>query len=363
VSRKFLNSMRKKKAKVAVGLSGGIDSSFAAYLLKKQGYDVCGFTLKFYPQDNRCCDLDGLYQAQRLCGKLDIPHYTIEATDFFKKEIVDYFLASYLSGLTPNPCSFCNRLVKFGYLFEKIRAMGFDFLSTGHYAGITKRKGYFLLKTARDSAKSQEYFLSLVKPEILARVIFPLGSYTKSEVKKISQKEKLMFQERPESQDICFVKEKQYHTFIEKNLENPHNYCGDIRHINGEVLKRHKGIYYFTYGQRTGLGIGWSEPLYVLRINESDNSVIVGERKYLAKKNFIVGGINSFIDWNKYFSGGNPADVKVKIRYNSKLYDCEPEFNGERILVNLKTAAEAITPGQIAVFYHKNAVLAAGIIE
>ncbi|MFA5196654.1 MAG: tRNA 2-thiouridine(34) synthase MnmA, partial [Bacteroidales bacterium] len=265
------------KKKVAVGLSGGIDSSFAAYLLKKQGYDVYGFTLKFYPQDNRCCDLEGLYQAERLCSKLDIPHYTIDATDFFKKEIVDYFVASYLSGLTPNPCSFCNRLVKFGYLFEKIRAMGFNFLSTGHYANIVKRKGTFLLKCAKDTIKSQEYFLALVKPQILPHLIFPLGSYTKDKVKKIAQKEKLMFQERKESQDICFVKERQYYGFIEKMLKEPQKYYGDIRHINGKVLGRHKGVYYFTYGQRTGLGISWHEPLYVLAVNEQRNCVIVGE--------------------------------------------------------------------------------------
>lgn len=351
------------KKKVAVGLSGGIDSSFAAYLLKKQGYDVCGFTLKFYPQDNRCCDLDGLYQAQRLCGKLDIPHYIIDTTDLFKKEIVDYFITSYLSGLTPNPCSFCNRLVKFGYLFEKIRAMGFDFLSTGHYANIIKRKEYFLLKCAQDTVKSQEYFLSLIKPEILPYLIFPLGKFTKDKVKKISRKEKLMFQERKESQDICFVKEKQYYTFIEKMLENPQVYCGDIRHINGKVLGRHKGIYYFTYGQRAGLGISWHEPLYVLKVNEQSNCVIVGEKKYLAKENFSVKNINSFVDWKNYFSANKPTDIKVKIRYNSKFYDCVPELKGEKILVTLKAAAPAVTPGQIAVFYHKDAVLAAGVIE
>lgn len=353
----------RKKAKVAVGLSGGIDSSFAAYILKKQGYDVCGFTLKFYPEENRCCDLDGLYQAQRLCSKLDIPHYTIDATDFFKKEIVDYFVTSYLSGLTPNPCSFCNRLIKFGYLFEKIRAMGFDYLSTGHYANIIKRKGYFLLKGAKDTFKSQEYFLSLIKPEILPYLFFPLGNYTKEKVKKIAKKEKLMFQERKESQDICFVKEKQYYTFIDKLIKNPQDYCGQIRHINGKVFGRHKGIHYFTYGQRSGLGIGWHEPLYVLRVNECDNSVVVGEKSHLAKESFSVKNVNNFVSWSDYFNNKKPRDIKVKIRYNSKLHDCNLEFKKEKIMVSLKTAAEAITPGQVAVFYHNDAVLAAGVIE
>ncbi|MDD4183470.1 MAG: tRNA 2-thiouridine(34) synthase MnmA, partial [Candidatus Omnitrophica bacterium] len=251
----------------------------------------------------------------------------------------------------------------FGYLFEKIRAMGFNFLSTGHYASIVKRKKHLLLKCAKDIVKSQEYFLSLIKPEILTHLIFPLGSYTKDKVKKISQKEKLMFQERKESQDICFVKEKQYYNFIEKTLKDPQNYYGNIRHINGKILGRHKGIYYFTYGQRTGLGISWHEPLYVLEVNERDNAVIVGEKKYLAKENFSVKNINSFVNWKSYFPDNKLTDIKVKIRYNSKLYDCVPELKGERILVTLKTAAEAITPGQIAVFYHKGAVLAAGVIE
>ncbi|MDD4954447.1 MAG: tRNA 2-thiouridine(34) synthase MnmA [Candidatus Omnitrophica bacterium] len=353
----------KKKAKVAVGLSGGIDSSFAAYLLKKQGYDVCGFTLKFYPEENRCCDLDGLYQAQRLCSKLGIAHYTLDTTDFFKKEIVNYFVTSYLSGLTPNPCSFCNRLVKFGYLFEKVKAMGFDFLSTGHYVNIIKRKDYLLLKTAKDAFKSQEYFLGLIKPQALSSLIFPLGNYTKEKVKKIAKKEKLMFQERKESQDICFVKEKQYHMFIDKVIKNHQDYYGDILHVSGKVLGRHKGIYYFTYGQRAGLRVSWQEPLYVLRVSESDKSVIVGEKKYLAKENFSVANANWFIDRENYFKGRNPEDIKVKIRYNSKFHDCSLDFEGEKIKVNLKTAAEAVTPGQIAVFYHKDAVLAAGVIE
>jgi tRNA-specific 2-thiouridylase len=172
-----------------------------------------------------------------------------------------------------------------------------------------------------------------------------------------------MFQERKESQDICFVKEKQYYAFIEKNLNNRQDYSGDIRHVNGKVLGRHKGIYYFTYGQRTGLGISWHEPLYVLKVDESDNSVVVGEKKYLSKNKFSVKNINSFINWKKYFPDGNFCGVQVKIRYNSKLYDCSLEPKEERILVALKNEAEAITPGQIAVFYHKNAVLAAGVIE
>jgi tRNA-specific 2-thiouridylase len=351
------------KKKVAVGLSGGIDSSFAAYLLKKQGYDVCGFTLKFYPQDNRCCDLDGLYQAQRLCAKLKIPHYVIDTAEFFKKEIVGYFIKNYLDGFTPNPCSFCNRAVKFGELFEKIRAMGFDYLATGHYSRIVSKNDIFLLKCAVDKNKSQEYFLSLIKPQVLPFLIFPLGSYTKDKVKKISQKEKLMFQERKESQDVCFVKEKQYYNFIEKTIEAPQKYYGEIRHLNGKVLGRHKGLYYFTIGQRAGLGISWNEPLYVLNLDEKTNTVIVGERKYLAKNHFTVASLNYFINPNDLFNQREKNNLCVKIRYNSQFYPCSIAANNAKIKVKLREEATAITPGQIAVFYERDTVSAAGVID
>lgn len=353
----------KKKIKVAVGLSGGIDSSCAAYLLKKQGYDICGFTLKLYPQDNHRYDLDSLYQARRLCAKLGIPHYPIDVTDFFKKEIIDYFIKSYLSGFTPNPCSFCNRLVKFGYLFEKIRTMGFDCLATGHYVKLSKRNGIFLLKRAKDAEKSQEYFLSLIKPHTLKHVIFPLGNYEKSKVRDICRKEKLMFQERKESQDVCFIKNRQYCNFIESNITEANKYYGKICHVGGKVLGNHKGIYYFTYGQRAGLGVSWKEPLYVLAINDKDNSIIVGEKQYLNKKSFTVNDINFFIDWSRYFPKGVPRGVKVKIRYNSKLHDCDLELRGKEIAVRLKNGVEAITPGQIAAFYRKAEIFAAGVIK
>ena len=197
--------MRKK---VAIGLSGGIDSSVAAYLLVEQGYEVVGFTLKFSPQDNRCCDLDSLYQAQRLCDKLNIPHYILDAGSIFKKEIIDYFIESYLTALTPNPCSYCNRLIKFGYFFEKIKGLDMDFLATGHYARLEKDNDVFVLKKNKDKKKTQEYFLSLVKPEVLPYLLFPLSSYSKVEVIKIARDKKILFKEREESQDVCFVNDK-----------------------------------------------------------------------------------------------------------------------------------------------------------
>ena len=352
------------KKKIAVGLSGGIDSSFAAYILHKKGYDVAGFTLKFYPEDNRCCDLDSLHQAKRLCHKLGIPHYVLDVNDIFDKQIVNYFVDSYLKGLTPNPCSYCNRYLKFGYLLQKIKSLGFDFLATGHYARIAKRKGEFFLKQAKDKFKSQEYFLALIEPTVLKHLVFPVGDYTKLEVKKIAQKEQLMFKERKESQDICFVKEKPYHKFIESNSKCSNAFIGKIRHIDGTVLGEHKGIYYFTYGQRSGLGISWKEPLYVVGIDEKDNTVLVGEKKCLYKKYFTVSSLNWFTDIKKFLKNNQKQNnLGVKIRYNSDFYKCHIDFDKEKVSVELLDAAYAITPGQIAVFYNKDVVLGAGVID
>lgn len=344
------------KKKVAVGLSGGIDSSFAAYLLHQQGFDVVGVTLKFQPQDNRCCDLDSLYQAQRLCHKLEIPHYVFDVKDIFQEKIISYFVKDYLSGLTPNPCAFCNRFIKFGYLYQKIKSLGIDYLATGHYVRLKKNNGNILLQSAKDVKKSQEYFLALVNPAILDQLIFPLGDYLKDDVKQIVKNEKVFFKERKESQDICFINGKAYQNFIEENITNRNDYIGFIKYIDGRTLGTHKGTYYFTYGQREGLGIAWREPLYVVGIDSKNKTVIVGERKYLGQNKLQVTNCNWFIGAKNY------ENIKVRIRYNSPAYDCNLTINGNDVEVNLKSTIEAVTPGQIAVFYDNDLVLGAGII-
>ncbi|MBU2473347.1 MAG: 7-cyano-7-deazaguanine synthase, partial [Candidatus Omnitrophica bacterium] len=198
------------KKRIAVGLSGGVDSSVAAYLLKKKGWEVVGFTLKFHPQENRCCDSESLEQAERLCHRLKIPHYLLDASGMFQKKIIDYFIESYLNGQTPNPCAFCNRFIKFGVFLDKIKSLGIDYLATGHYARLGRKGKDYFFRKAKDGNKSQEYFLALVKPEILKSLVFPLGGYTKPQVKRIAKTKKLLFKERKESQDVCFVKDKTY---------------------------------------------------------------------------------------------------------------------------------------------------------
>jgi tRNA-specific 2-thiouridylase len=345
------------KEKIAVGLSGGIDSSFAAYLLNKEGFQVIGFTLKFYPEENRCCDLDSLYQAQRLCHKLGIPHYTIDVRDLFKREIINYFIESYLQGLTPNPCSFCNRLIKFGYLLKKIQSLGITYLATGHYVRIKKKDKKAFLAMAKDKKKSQEYFLSLIEPFSLNHLIFPLGEYTKGEVREITHREKLIFKERSESQDICFIKDGSYPKFIEDSISNLEHYRGKIKYIKGGILGTHRGIYNFTTGQREGLGISWKNPLYVYDIQSDTTTVIVAEREYLYKDKFAVSSCNWFISPTKF------KDISVKIRYNSPSYPCEIEVEGEKALVYLKEKVDSISPGQIATFYWKDLVLGGGVIS
>lgn len=345
------------KKKIAVGLSGGIDSSFAAYLLKKEGWDVIGFTLKFYPQENRCCDLDSLYQAQRLCDNLEIPHYVIDVGEIFKKEIIEYFIGSYIRGLTPNPCAFCNRLIKFGCFLEKVRSFGIDYLATGHYAKVVKENNSFFLKRAKDEKKSQEYFLSLINPDALKNLIFPLADFTKEEVKKIARKEKVMFKERKESQDVCFVGEKSYIEFIENSIPLTQEYRGNIKHVSGDILGRHAGIYYFTCGQREGLGVSWKEPLYVIDVDAENKTIVVGEKKYLSKDRFMVSSLNWFALPAKC------SGIKVKIRYNSPFYECRIEPREDKVLVLLNDRVDAVTAGQVAAFYDRDTLIGGGIIE
>lgn len=351
------------KKRVAVALSGGVDSSFAAYLLKKKGWDVVGFTIKFFSEDDRCRDLDSLDLARRLCYRLDIPHYTLDSAELFRKEIINYFIESYLQGLTPNPCVYCNRLIKFGSFFEKLRALGINRLATGHYIRLVNKRGACLLKRGRDSKKSQEYFLALLDRSVLKHLMFPLGNYTKAEVKRAAKLKKLIYKDRSESQDVCFVGGDSYPEFIEKNRSDYYKYSGPIRHIGGEVLGRHKGIYNYTYGQRSGLGVAWKEPLYVTGIDSRDNSVIVGERSSLPKDIFKVNSLNWLYTFRRYRPyAGKMNNVNVKVRYNSRPIPCVLKVKGDSAEVRLLKKVDSLAPGQLAAFYRRDLLLGGGII-
>ncbi len=340
------------KKKIALALSGGADSGLAAYILKKKGWQVTGFTLKLYSG----CNDQGVIQAKRICDFLKINHHTLDIQDLFKKQVVNYFIKSYLEGLTPNPCTFCNLRIKFGFLLDKVKAMGIDCLATGHYARLVKKNSSILIRQAKDKKKSQEYFFALVPQKVFNNVVFPLGELTKQEVKTMGIEQKIFRSFQKESQDVCFVKNSCYSEFIEANVIDSYQYTGDILHVSGKKIGRHMGIYRYTYGQRAGLGISWPKPLYVVDINPRNKVIIVGEREFLYTDSFIVNSVNWFFD---------PAEanhITVRLRYNSSTYNCKIKAEGLQTAVFLDKMVEAVTPGQIAAFYVGDFLLGGGII-
>ena len=345
--------MKDKKSTVCIALSGGIDSCFSAHLLKQQGYTLKAVTLAapFFPDTV-------VTRSKEFCEQLDIEHHVLDISADFQKQVIDYLISSYCLGLTPNPCALCNRKVKFSLLLDYALGLGCEFLATGHYARIYRDKGGPFLGPAGDKNKSQEYFLALIKKQVLDKVIFPLSELTKKEVTDHMEKNYPCLKESPESQEICFIKNKKYREFIEKRIPDPYRYCGPIRHVSGKILGRHKGIFRYTYGQREGLGISWKEPLYVLDIDCSDMAVIVGERKILFKDHFSVSRLNWF------YQPGEYKDLKVRIRYNSALLDCTCSLNdADSLDCRLTRDKDLPAPGQIAVFYDGNRIVCAGTIQ
>lgn len=346
--------MNKTNKKVAVALSGGVDSSFAAYLLKKQGVELIAVTMKlpFFKQDN-------IERAKKLCETLGIKHIVIDLTDYFEEKLIADFISQYLKGLTPNPCSLCNKRIKFGLLFEEIKKLGFDYIATGHYIKLDQQGSNFYLKRAFDDKKSQEYFLGLISKDILAHCIFPLGDYKKDDVKERMKDIFHIAVKVKESQEICFIKDKSYKQFIEQRLPDKEKYYGPIKHVNGKTLGFHKGIYCYTYGQRQGLGVAWKNPLYVVDIDGDNNTVYVGEVEYLFKDSCKVKDINWFYPPKEY------SDIEVRLRYNSKAVNCSLQYNEKEneIICKFKKDQKTPTPGQLAVFYDKKRVMAAGLIK
>jgi tRNA-specific 2-thiouridylase len=340
---------------VYVGVSGGIDSSFALYILKKQYKEICAVFLLFKSIDStcplKCCNFENVIL---LTKKLDVPLKIIDAREIFKNEVINYFLDEYKNGKTPNPCIICNEKVKFRLIFENLLNEN-DFVATGHYARISKENEDFYLKKGIDFSKEQSYMLYRLKKEYLKKIIFPLGDFYKKDVIKEFEKLKI-FQNIPkESQDLCFIK-KDKNLFL-KEIFGERN--GKIVHVNGKIIGEHKGYYFYTIGQRSGLNISWREPLYVIDIDNRNNLIYVGEIEYAYKEKFVVNNLNWLIDLNKV----NLNDLKVKTRYKGKELPCSIEFVENRLIVNLKEKEFAITPGQSAVFYKDEYVVGGGEIE
>jgi tRNA-uridine 2-sulfurtransferase len=355
---------------VAVAMSGGVDSSVAAALLIKAGYEVVGLTMKLFdqtsahlPPDHRgCCSLDAIYRAQAVCKTLEIPHYSLDFIHDFDQLVIEKFISEYLAGRTPNPCVLCNTLLKWGLLYDKARALGYEFLATGHYAQIVTEDGEPRLLRAADPAKDQSYALWGIPRDRLASTLLPLGLLTKPQVRLLAAELGLKSAQTPESQEICFIPDDNYPEFLKKRRpdQTASFISGQILEENCEgitVVGDHPGYAHYTIGQRKGLGGGFPEPRYVLRVEPESNQVIIGSKDRLLEKYFRVDQVNWLIS-----PPANPVKAQIQIRYRAPSVTgmITPEGNGDKI--ELDNPVEAIAPGQSAVFYHGNRVLGGGRI-
>ncbi len=353
-----------KKERIVVAMSGGVDSSVAAALLVKQGYEVVGITMCF------SCNPRAIEDARRVARKLGIKHYVVNLQKQLEELVINSFCSEYLSGRTPNPCIKCNQFIKFGELLKKAISLDAKFLATGHYSRVAKISSSkslpvpqagkiqkYILKKAKDSFKDQSYFLYRLNQNQLKHAFFPLGDYTKIQVREIAREFKLSVAEKAGSQEICFLPDNDYRSFLESRAgfkSNP----GLVIDTSGKVLGKHKGIAYYTIGQREGLGIAWKYPLYITGINAKDNYIIVGAKEDALSREFIVKDVVFAVRQTK-----KRVAARVKIRYNHKEARAVLEIDKKRVKVIFKEPQFAITPGQSAVFYNKDLVLGGGIIE
>jgi tRNA-uridine 2-sulfurtransferase len=358
----------KKNVRVVVAMSGGVDSSVAAALLQKQGYEVVGITMCFNltgaeTKKPRCCGLKGIEDARRVAAKLGIRHYVLNMQKVLEEKVIKEFCLEYFKGRTPNPCVRCNQYVKFAALLKKALSLDAKYLATGHYARVVKTKKFFL-KKAKDSRKDQSYFLYRLSQQQLKHILFPLGDYTKDEVRKLAREFKLPVADKAESQEICFLPNDNYREFLLQKLPQLKDRFakavkpGSIVDMRGRVLGRHKGIAFYTIGQRQGLGIACGHPVYITQIDARTNRVVVGSKEEAGSREFTVKDVH-FIS----LPPKKKVALCVKIRYNHLESPAEVAPGNKFLKVRCKTPQFAVTPGQSAVFYRKDTVIGGGIID
>ncbi|MEZ4540171.1 MAG: tRNA 2-thiouridine(34) synthase MnmA [Chloroflexota bacterium] len=362
-----INPRDNNRQRVVVAMSGGVDSSVAAALLLEQGYEVIGMMMRLWSEPgsgpaapaNRCCTPDQMADARRVADQLGIPFYVADVQQHFRQTIVQFFLDEHDAGRTPNPCVECNRQIRFGYLLDRALALDADFLATGHYARVVQEDGAYLLKQGKDSHKDQSYVLHTFRQSQLAHVLFPVGEYTKDEVRHLARDHGLPVASKQESQDLCFLNDGNYRRFIHDHSTQDHP-TGPILDLNERELGRHEGLPFYTIGQRKGLGIAAAEPLFVLGKDTARNALIVGPREALGAGELVARDVN----WISGRPPAGPIRAEVKIRYKATpIQSVVTPLDGNQAHVAFSTLVPGVTPGQAAVFYEGDTCLGGGLIR